>query len=281
MHLDKGLQHIVTAVVFCSLAQVSAATGTKPLWEVGLGVGAFSFPDYRGSDEQEFYAFPVPYFVYRGDIFKADRDGIRSILFDTDRVQLNVSLGASLPVDSENNDARRGMPDLQPTVEVGPSVEINFWRSEDRKRRLDLRLPLRMGITLESSPRDVGWIFSPRLNLDFEDSFGFDGWNLGVLAGLVFNDRRNNAYFYDVAPQYVTTSRPEYRSEGGYGGSQFVAAISKRYPRFWIGSFVRYDSIDGAVFEDSPLVRSDSNWAAGFAIAWVLAESSQLVDGKY
>jgi outer membrane scaffolding protein for murein synthesis (MipA/OmpV family) len=38
----------------------------KPLWEAGLGIGAVTFPDYRGSDESQVYPVPVPYFVYRG-----------------------------------------------------------------------------------------------------------------------------------------------------------------------------------------------------------------------
>lgn len=254
-----------------------AGAAEKPLWEFGLGVGAVSFPDYRGSDRQRLHPVPIPYLVYRGDFFKADRDGVRGVFFDSDRVELNVSLAASVPVNSDGNDARRGMPDLKPTIEIGPSLDITLWRSDDRRAKLDLRLPLRWATLVQGSPRDVGLVFSPRVNLDVRDPFGYTGWNLGLLTGPIYADARNNAYFYDVAPAYATASRPAYAAEGGYGGTQFIAALSKRYPRYWVGAFVRYDTLQGAVFDDSPLVQRDSAWAAGFGIAWMLGESSQRV----
>jgi hypothetical protein len=58
---------------------------------------------------------------------------------------------------------------------------------------------------------------------------------------------------------------------------QFLAALSKRYPKFWVGGFARYDTLRGAVFEDSPLVTSNRYMAAGFAISWILDESRERV----
>lgn len=267
----------------CGFAAVllagSAAAGAAdaPLWEVGLGVGAVSFPDYRGSDRQRVHAVPVPYVVYRGEFLKADREGVRGVFFDSDRVEINVSLGASVPVDSDGNDARRGMPDLDPTVEIGPSVDVTLWRSADERAKLDLRLPLRWATTVSGEFSDVGMVFSPRINLDVRDPFGYSGWNLGLLTGPIYADERNHAYFYDVAPRYATATRPAYEADGGYSGTQFIGALSKRYPGYWVGAFVRYDTLSGAAFEDSPLVKRDNAWAAGFGIAWMLGQSSQRV----
>lgn len=266
---------LVAALLMMSMGGARAAE--RPLWEFGLGVGAVSFPDYRGSDRQRTHAVPVPYLIYRGEFLKADREGLRGVFFDTDRVEVNVSLGASVPVDSDGNEARKGMPDLDPTIEVGPSVDLTVWRSEDARVKLDLRLPLRWAMTVGDRPRDIGMVFSPRVNLDVRDPFGQNGWNLGLLAGPIYADERNHAYFYDVSPRYATATRPAYAADGGYSGTQFIAALSKRYPRFWVGAFMRYDTLHGAAFEDSPLVRRDSAWAAGFGVAWMLGESSQRV----
>ena len=71
----------------CAPGRAAAVAEEEPLWEAGLGVGALSFPDYRGSDERQLYPVPVPYFVYRGDFFKADRDGVRGELFDRDYLE--------------------------------------------------------------------------------------------------------------------------------------------------------------------------------------------------
>src|SRR5258706_5520103 len=127
-----------------------------PLWEGGIGVAGLRFPHYRGSDQAKTYAFPAPYFVYRGEIFKADREGARATFLRNDRVDLNLSVGASFPVKSSDDRAREGMPDLKPSVELGPSFDITLWRDVGRTMKLDLRMPLRGAMTIESSPRFIG-----------------------------------------------------------------------------------------------------------------------------
>lgn len=266
---------IVRAVlVLLPLAACAQEPGTQPLWELGVGIGGVSYPAYRGSDTQCSLLLPTPYVVYRGELLKADRDGVRSVFFDSDRIELNLSAGASIPVDSDDIDERDGMPDLEPTLELGPSLDMVLWRSADRRRSLDLRLPVRYGITAEASPRSTGWQFTPRLNLDIAEPGGWRGWNLGLLTGPVYGSRRQHAYFYGVAERYATVTRNAYDAPGGYAGWQVLAALSKRFPTYWVGGFLRYDTLRGAVFEDSPLVASDRYLAGGFAIAWIIGESS-------
>lgn len=255
-----------------------AFAAEKPLWELGAGIGALSLPDYRGSDQTSLYAIPFPYLVYRGEFLKADRHGIRGTFFGSDRIELNLSLGASLPVNSDDNRARQGMPDLQPTVELGPSLDLNLWRTPDRRTRLDLRLPVRTAVTVKGGMDDIGWVFSPRLNLDITDVAGLAGWNMGLLAGPIYGSERNHDYFYSVAPQYATADRPAFDAKGGYAGSQLMMTASKRYPKYWLGAFVRWDSLKDAVFADSPLVKRDDYFAAGVGIAWILGESSTRVE---
>ncbi|MGZ5033507.1 MAG: MipA/OmpV family protein [Usitatibacter sp.] len=268
---------LAQALIAMTFIPAAAGAREEPLWESGLGVAALRFPDYRGSSEARNYAFPSPYFIYRGDFLKADRYGIRGVFFSNDRVDVNVSVGASLPVRSSDNVARTGMPDLKPAFELGPSLALTLWRPENERMKLDLRLPLRGAVTVESSPRYIGAQFFPHVNLDVHDPAGFAGWNLGLLAGPVYTDSRYNRYFYEVQPAYATASRPAYEPGGGYGGMQFLVALSKRYPKFWIGGFARYDTLRGAVFEASPLVTSKRYVAGGFGIAWILGVSSQRV----
>ena len=135
----------------------------KPLWELGAGVTVLAFPDYRGSDQTRTYVLPIPYAVYRGEFFKADRDGVRGILVDSDNVKIHASVGASFPVDSGENDApREGMPDLKPTVELGPRRRRHAVASRPAGLKLSLRLPLRFAFTVERSPEYIGWLFSPQ-----------------------------------------------------------------------------------------------------------------------
>ena len=252
-----------------------AAASGKPLWELGIGIAAVRFPDYRGSDQSSVYALPLPFIAYRGQFLRADRDGARAILFSGTRVTVDVSLSASVPTRSKNNDARQGMPDLAGTFEIGPNLNVELWQSADRRLKLDFRVPLRQAVTLESHPRNAGITVSPNINLDGREFAG--GWRFGLLAGPLFGNRRQHAYFYGVAPEFATATRAAYAAPGGFAGWRGIGAVSRRFGSAWVGGFVRYDDLNGANFAASPLVRSDHGFTAGFGVSWIFAASSQRV----
>jgi outer membrane scaffolding protein for murein synthesis (MipA/OmpV family) len=272
----------VRALVWIGLVMSELARGqapssepARPVWELGLGVGAVSFRDYRGSDTTHAYPVAVPYFIYRGRLLRADREGLKTKLLPDDRLRLDFSVNASTPV--RNNSARQGMPQLRTTVELGPALDIHAWRSADERLKLDVRLPVRAVTTL-GSPGFIGWVFAPNVNLDIASPAGLTGWNLGLLTGPLFATRRYDQYYYTVATQYATPQRPVYQASGGYAGTQVLAALTKRYSKFWTGGYVRYDTLAGASFESSPLVKSRSYWSVGIGIAWIIGQSSHLVD---
>jgi outer membrane scaffolding protein for murein synthesis (MipA/OmpV family) len=250
-----------------------------PLWEAGAGAAVVSLPDYRGADQGRVWVLPFPYLVYRGEFLKADERRVRGLFFKTDRMELDASVNAQPPVDSSENDARRGMPDLDPVVELGPSLNISLHRSPDRRTEIELRLPLRAALVTDFSYLDFGgWVFQPNVNVDVRDPLGQAGWKLGILGGVLFSDRRYNQFYYAVDPAFSTPSRPAYNPPGGYAGSQVIAALSKRFKQIWVGGFVRWDALNGAVFEESPLVKTRHYFAAGIAAAWIIGESKTLVE---
>lgn len=244
----------------------------RPLWEFGLGAGVLNMPHYRGSDQTHTWLLPVPYFIYRGEILKADRDGARAKLLDTRLLEFDLSVAVGPPTRSDDNDARQGMDDLAPTIEVGPKLNWTF--IERGPWRLQFQGPVRAAFTLERSPRSIGWLASPHVNLDYRRR---DGWNFGLRAGLTYGDRRFHGYFYEVRPEDATPGRTAYRPGAGYGGQQYFVAMSRRFERFWLGAFAGYDTVRGAHFEDSPLVRRRDNVAVGVAMSWIFATSAQQV----
>ena len=279
MHRNRPtarLACIAAALAASALPLAAQAAVDRPLWELGAGAGVLRLPHYRGSDQSTTWLLPVPYIVYRGEIFKADRDGARAVLLDAQSVDVDVSASASAPTRSKDNRAREGMPDLKPTVEIGPNLNWTVARGRQAGGgwKLDLRLPLRAAFSVESKSRLAGWIATPNVNLDLRTS---SGWNVGLQAGPLFADRRLHAYFYDVAPAYANAARPAYRSSGGYAGFNALAGLSRRDGNRWLGFFVKADSLSGAAFEDSPLVRQRHHWSAGIAVSWVFAQSSRTV----
>ena len=265
----------------CALLLI--ATGARaqqlPLWELGGGGSVLRFPDYRGSEESRTYVLPVPWLVYRGELLRADRDGMRATLFDSERVEFNISINGSVPVRSDRNRAREGMEDLRALLEVGPVANVRLWRSAGHGVGLDLRVPARVALAFRGGLRDIGYITTPHLNLDVRWPTETPGlnWNLGLVAGVFLADRRYNQYFYGVSAADATATRPEYRASSGYGGWQAIAALSRRLDRFWFGGFIKYDDVSSAVFEDSPLVTQRRHLSAGVAVTYIFAQSSRLV----
>jgi outer membrane scaffolding protein for murein synthesis (MipA/OmpV family) len=271
------LWEALSAIALVAAAN-TACGDPRPLWELGLGAGAVAIPDYPGSSVTHVYPIPVIYFIYRGEFFRSDRDGVRGLLLNREYVELSVSAGLSVPVNSNKDAARYGMPNLHPVVELGPALNVHLWKSADRHVRLDLRLPLRAGLTLESHPQSIGWIFGPRLDLDIDGRGRARDWSAGVLVGPDYASERYHEYFYGVAPQYATPERPAYQAPGGYGGTWATAYLSHRGQKVWFGAYITQGWLANAAFATSPLVRRDGALSGGFGVAWMLGRSTHLVE---
>ncbi|HRD95503.1 MAG TPA: MipA/OmpV family protein [Rubrivivax sp.] len=261
-------------VVAAGLVTAGAQAADQPLWELGLGAAWVHLPHYRGSDQSRDWLLPVPYAVYRGEILRANRDGARAVLLDSERFDFDISVSASAPTRSSDNRAREGMADLAATVEVGPNLNSTLARGAFWK--LDLRLPVHAVFTVQGKPRTIGWTASPVINLDLQ----WAGWNLGVQGGPRWASRRYHGFYYDVDTADATAVRPAYAAQGGYAGWRLMAGASRRLADFWLGAFVRADGVGGAVFDASPLVRQRHNLTYGLALSWVFSTSDERVAGR-
>ena len=268
----------VVLFILIVLLPKTAACAEKPLWELGAGLAFMQMPDYRGSDQNRLYVLPYPYFIYRGDVLKVDRERISGRLFKTDRLVLDFSFFGQAPVKSSDNDARRGMRDLDPTFEAGPSLNITLLDDRQADYKLNLPLPIRAGFSTDFySLRHEGWIFSPRLVFEKNDFIPGTGVNLGISLGPIFADSVYNGYYYSVDPIYATDSRPAYSASGGYSGSALTLGMNKTYKQLVFNVFVSIDFLHGAVIEDSPLVKTRTSILSGFTISWIFRESATRV----
>jgi MipA family protein len=270
---------LFTLLVFSFLLPGSAICEEKPLWELGVGLGLLQMPDYRGSDENRLYLLPYPYVIYRGDILKVEEQSVSGQIFKTDRILLDFSGYGAVPVRSSDNTARAGMPDLDATFELGPALKIILWNSKPDKYKLDLSLPVRalFSTNFHSVSRE-GWVFSPRINFMKDDLIPGTGLNLGISAGPMFADSGYNAYFYTVEPAYATAERPAYSAGGGYSGSTLTVGLGKEYKQFIFNVFLSTDFLQGAVFEDSPLVKRETSFMSGVSVSWIFFKSAKTVN---
>jgi outer membrane scaffolding protein for murein synthesis (MipA/OmpV family) len=272
---------ILVLVACAALPLAARAQPTEPLWEFGLGATGLRVPDYRGSSENRYYLLPIPYFVYRGDKLRVDRQGPRAKVFESSRLELDFSTLITPPVDSSKNHAREGMPSLDPTVEIGPQVNYIVARDVEKDWRFDVRLPVRAVVATDiKHSHGAGYTIYPHAYYSGHPELFGARWNLGLQAGPLFGSRDYHAYFYSVAPQFATASRPAFEAPGGYSGTAVSGSLGRRFGKLWAGGFMRYDTLRGAAFETSPLVQQKYSVTAGLAFAWVFAESSERVAGR-
>lgn len=271
----KNTSHIIIVLLIVFTIFQPVVAEEKPLWEAGIGMSSIYLPNYRGASDTGTIHLPFPFIVYRGERFRMDKKGIRSQLFNTDGITLEVSINASPPVDSSDSMLRNGMPDLDPTFELGPRLKILLINLPNAGE-LTLEFPFRGVFSTDFSRIDYeGWLFHPNLNLDLPHIY--NDWNLGLQIGPMFADTKYHNYFYGVDRVYSTPMRSQFEAEDGYSGTSFITSISKRYSNYWFGTFLRYDNLSGADFTASPLVDDNNSLMAGVAFAWIFAKSSRMV----
>ena len=263
----------VASLLLCILLSHNLAAKEKPVLEVGVGVTSFVNPDYLGADQNTSYVFPFPYVIYRGDYIRADRSGLRGFIYDSEKLDLRMSFGGSLPVNSEDNDARAGMEDLDVMVETGPNLEYQLYK--DNKRELRLDLPVRAGFLLGSNfMHHQGWTSNPRIYY----SHDYQDWRIVSTLGVVFSDSRYHGYTYNVNADEILDDRPFYQASSGYTGSRFSISAKRQFGRWVTGANMRYYNISGAKNVDSPLVKQHDYVSVGFYVAWLFYQSPTKTD---
>ncbi len=245
-----------------------------PLWEIGAGLASLELPQYIGSDQRTRSTIPIPYFVYRGESIKISRETLSGKIFERADLLIDLSADFSLPVDSTENRAREGMPDIDFIAEVGPALRYTLLRNAAGRRTFSLEIPLRMALQSDLRYLDYeGWRVNPRFRVQ-----RYSGpWALSAWAGLYWNSEGYNDLFYGVSADQATSQRPAYAADSGYGGWALSASLSYRHNNWWVGGFLRWYDINGASFADSPLTLESSSAGFGLAAAWIFKSSPQSV----
>ncbi len=255
----------------------------QPLWELRVAATAARLPHYIGSDEYRNYLFPLPYLIYRGEFFQADRDNMRTVFFKNGNFETDLSLWGNPPVPGHNS-ARTGMEELDALVEVGPAMRYYFQRNGSRDS-LYLKGAIRTAFSVgwEGRPeiRYQGLHGSMHLVLRNASLFKDKKTRFRLSSGIHFADSNFNSYFYEVDAEDVAPGRPFYATGGGYSGFSFAGSITRQLlPYLTLGCYGRWDNINGASYTDSPLVGTENNYTIGTMLIFTLAKSKLMHRGK-
>lgn len=263
------MKKILFALVISFSGQLFAE---NTFWEVGAGATAAQLPLYPGSSQKNNFAIPFPFFRIQTEYFEID-EGVRGFFYESPDIRLNVSGDFGIPVNSQDSDARSGMPDLNTVLQVGPSLEVIFAGGRRKPSEFRLELPLRFAVATDIKNTDpLGWVLEPRLTFETlrprKSGFAYQ-----ISSGFRYASQELNAYYYDVPLAFATPQRAAYESEGGYSGYFLDLVGNWRYDNIMYFTFARYQNLSGTEFEDSPLVEENNYLSVGVGIIWIFMGS--------
>ncbi|GGA81357.1 hypothetical protein GCM10011369_24140 [Neiella marina] len=248
----------------------------KPLWEAGIAAAVVYGPDYPASNQRHANQLVVPYFIYRGEVIRAGEDGlIKAQAFEDDRWQLSVSIDGAFNADSDDNDARQGMDDLDYLFGIGP--ELNYKIYQAQQQELELKLQLRSVFSTDfSNLNQRGYAFETQLRYEDREFFGQQLKFVGTVGPVWATDKLTR-YFYQVDERDVTDQRPRYKASGGYMGTDvgigFVLPMLNKKATLFFGGRVSFHH--GAANDDSPLFLDKTTYGVGLGFAYQLFASDE------
>jgi outer membrane scaffolding protein for murein synthesis (MipA/OmpV family) len=254
---------------FCSLSLAQK----KPLYELGVAGFVAQIPDYPAADQGRGRYLIVPTFLYRGFIFRSDKKGTRARFFKSDRWDIDLSLGASLPSSSDNNKTRRGMDDLDTLLELGPRANYEIYDSN--KHSLSLEFPLRHVVSTNfQHTEEHGTRFTPEIDYKYKLS---QQYKFSLSMKFNYASEGLHDYFYQVDIDDVTLSRPSYNATSGYLSRDisFNTIHYRKHIAIILG--LRHSDYRDAANEKSPLFKSkeDSSIFIGFNYFWFQSDKKE------
>jgi len=233
---------------------------TLPLWELGVGGFAWYGPDYPGSAQYNLRGLPFPLIVYRGDFLRIGEDAAARIVpVDTSLYEIGISVDGAFGADSEDNDLRAGMPDLDPMLQVGPEFVLRgptFDLAGLGRGAVELALQARAVFSIDPGEVEAegrGFVGQPVLRYRQRGLLGPKSvFNAEI--GPVFATERLHDYFYEVDRRFARAGRPAYAADGGYLGTEMgfdlFYSLTDRWTLF---GGVDLSLHHGAANADSPL----------------------------
>lgn len=246
----------------CLLLFSSLLFAEQNKFEYGVGIATLGYPVYIGSKTVQSVVAPYPYIYYVNGNFSVDRKGVKQKLFDADGFSINMNGSGMLPLRSKG--LRTGMKRYDLAIEVGPSLEYEMYDCDGWTVKLEI--PASAVLATDFTGIEYqGVVCDPKLS----SKYCKNGYMVELETGPVFANAKYHDYYYGVNSSEVTATRPIYNGTSGYGGLKTSVALTRRIGHYWVGSFIKYYSLNGASFTDSPVVETNHAFYSGIAMAYI------------
>jgi outer membrane protein len=253
------------------------SSSEESLWEMNLAAFGRYGPAYPASKENQVNIVPLPYPKYRGRILRLGDDTdkpVRTRIFRRDNIKVDIDFGLNFPVDSDDIDARTGMPDLDLLAEAGPELGFEFLQGP-KKGGVFWALQLRGATSFDSfSPTWRGLVFSSELKYvrPFKNSPAEIKFR--IIPEWATSDYMD--FFYGVAPEYANPGRDTFRASSGYLGTKTAFTYKRQLNKkleFITG--ISLGLYQGAKNRNSPLYTSETTTGVFLALMWKFWESKR------
>ena len=268
---------LITAIPFAVAAETDDPDA-DPLWEMRLAAFGRYGPSYPASEDKQFNIIPLPLPIYRGKFLRLGDETdspIRGRVFRRDKIKLDLAFDLNFPVDSDDVDAREGMPDLDLLLEAGPELELEFASQAFFDGRWFFSVEMRPAFSFDGlDPGYEGIVLTPELT--YRKKLGKRRNELKISLASNFANSKYMDYFYTVEPSFATADRPAYEADSGYLGTDLqVSWVKSLGDDFELFVASRLSFHQGAANEDSPLFTEDTTISVFAAFMWTFWESER------
>lgn len=256
----------------CSLFLSVNYAHAEKIWELGVGAGAINLPLYPGASKTRHFFAPLPYVRFKTKHFEVD-EGVRAYMYESESYRLLVSAGMDVSVNNDSDSSRRGMPNLNPVLQIGPALEYIFSGGKKQNYEFKLNVPMRSAIAMDFDDlQNIGWLTEPSLVYEVLRKNKM-GLAYKISGGLKYGSEKYNRYYYDVKNEYVDTTRSFYQSNKGYNGFFLDLNFNWRQKNIIYVIAARYQNLKNTEFEGSPIIDDDQYIAFAVGAIWVFSES--------
>jgi len=259
-------------------AQISTnlAQKVRPKYEFGVGFIGLNLPNYPGAKANTLRVIPFPWLIYRSDILQADEEGNRFRLFKSDKVELGFSGGFNFPIESDKNDARKGMPDTDALLGIGPGLLIRLTPKNSLDRfTIGIGLRLNYSVKTNLQLKQQGILLEPNIRYWHKESYK-SPWTFFSSFSFSTADYDYNKFFYQVNEEYKTSIRDSYKAKSGLVDVSLSAGVAfntKGGSSMFIGLY--NSNLSMAANKESPLVETENNIGVVFGYTKLLYVSKQ------
>jgi outer membrane scaffolding protein for murein synthesis (MipA/OmpV family) len=259
-----------------------------PLWLLDGSIAAISLDAYPGSSFQRTVVFPFPNFRLNSPYLQSSGGGVNARLFNSDKFDLGMTFGASIPTKTKHLDARkdRDMPDLDPTLEVG--LGLRYIPFKTNAWELKSQFPLRKatGIAYQDQdelwkmhkPLDLGWTFSPRVTLTHFIQRGDVKHEIDFEVGSKLATQQNMNFFYGVEDQFTINGEDPFVAEEGLMNNWVELGWVRKRDKWRFSISAEYVDLHDAENKLSPLVEETDSWFGFIILTYTFAQSELMVE---